>query len=199
VSRDSSSVPRSTQHRGIGVLRVPLLAGWLFADLFLVLFIVAFSAQPSVTAVKPTPTPTPTINHSASPSHTTSFKPSPTPKPTPPGMESTPVNAVITVSPAAVDDPATRTAAVTKLLAGLNGWLRNHHLLGRSVGFVVIFATSVAGASDPLNEAIHVAQAIVLPDLEKQDSGAFGGAGGEGLWAGESGSFFHFQIFFYTK
>lgn len=192
-------MPRSTRRREIGVLRVPMLAGWLFADLFLVLFIVAFSSQPSVPAAKPTSTPTPTVTHSASPSPTPSRKPSPAPKPTPLGMEPTPVNAVIKVSPAAVDNPATRAAAVTELLAGLNGWLRDHHLLGRSAGFVVIFATSVAGASDPLGEAIHVAQAIVLPDLKKQDSAMFGRASGEGLWGGGSGNFFHFQVFFFTK
>jgi hypothetical protein len=170
-----------------------MLAGWLFADLFLVLFIVAFSSQPSVPAVKPTSTPTATVTHSASPSPTPSSKPSPL------GLEPTPVNLVIMVSPAAVDNPATRAATVTELLAGLNGWLRDHHLLGRSAGFVVIFATSVAGASDPLDEAVHVAQSIVLPDLKKQDSATFGRTSGEGLWGGGSGNFFHFQIFFFTK
>jgi len=182
-------VPRSSRRREIGVLRVPMLAGWLFADLFLVLFIVAFSSQPSVPAAKPTSTPTPTVTHSASPS----------PSPSQLGLEPTPVNAVIMVSPAAVDNPATRTAAVRELFAGLNGWLRDHHLLGRSAGFVVIFATSVAGASDPLDEAVHVAQTIVLPDLKNQDSATFGSASGEGLWGGGSGDFFHFQIFFFTK
>jgi hypothetical protein len=190
-------VPRSTRRRETGALGVPMLAGWLFADLFLVLFIVAFSSQPSVPAVKPAARPTPTVSHSASPSPAPSRTPSPAPKPTPPGMEPTPVNAVIMVSPAAVDNPATRTAAVAKLLAGLNGWLRDHHLLGRSAGFVVIFATSVAGASDPIDEATRVAQAIVLPALKKQDSTTFGRAGGEGLWGG-SGNFFHFQVFFFT-
>jgi hypothetical protein len=181
-------VPRSTRRREIGVLRVPMLAGWLFADLFLVLFIVAFSSQPSVPTVKPTSTPTPT----ASP------RPSTAPKPTPVGLEPAPVNPVIEVSPAAVDNPATRAAAVAELLAGLNGWLKDHHVLGRSAGFVVIFATSVAGASDPVDEAIHVAQTIVLPDLKKQDSATFGRTSGEGLWGG-AGNFFHFQVFFFTK
>jgi hypothetical protein len=186
-------VPRSTRRRDIGVLRVPMLAGWLFADLFLVLFIVAFSSQPSVPAVKPTSTPTPSVTHSASPS------PSPSPKPSPSGLEPTPVNVVVNVSPAAVDNPATRAAAVKELLTGLNGWLRDHQLLGRSAGFVIIFATSVAGASDPLDEAIHVAQTIVLPNLKEQDSAMFGGASGEGLWGGGSGNFFHFQVFFFTE
>jgi hypothetical protein len=114
-------------------------------------------------------------------------------------LEPTPVDLVINISPAAVDNPATRAAAVTALLAGLNRWRKDHHLLGRTAGFVVIFATSVAGAADPLGEAIHVAQSIALPDLKKQDSVTFGRTSGEGLWGGGSGDFFHFQIFFYTK
>ena len=61
-------------------------------------------------------------------SPTPSRKP-PTPKPTPLGMEPTPVNAVIKVSPDAVDNPATRATAVKELLVRLNGWLRDHHLL----------------------------------------------------------------------
>lgn len=193
-------MPRRPRRREVGVLRVPMLAGWLFADLFLVLFIVAFSSQPAVPAAKPALTPTPpAVAHSASPSPTPSRKPSPSPKPAPVGLEQIPVNFVVKVPPAAVDNPATRAAAVKKLLAGLNGWLSDHHLLGRTAGFVVIFATSVTGAADPLDEAIHVAQSIVLPDLKKQDSATFGRTSGEGLWGGGSGDFFHFQIFFFTK
>ena len=43
-----------------------MLAGWLFADLFLALFIIAFSSQPA--APVPVPTPTAGYTHSASPS-----------------------------------------------------------------------------------------------------------------------------------
>ena len=83
MRRASSGVPRSVYRRDFGVLRVPMLAGWLFADLFLVLFIVAFASQPAapVTVSKPkVPIPT----HSPTPP----AMPSASPKPAPIGVES---------------------------------------------------------------------------------------------------------------
>jgi hypothetical protein len=207
-------VPRSTRRRYFGVLRVPMLAGWLFADLFLVLFIVAFSSQPSVPTPKPTPTktpiptktptptasPTPVVTHSASPKPTLSPKPKPTPspKPTQIGVEQNPQNLIVDVSPVDVDNPATSAAALAALLEGLNAQLASHHLLGDTAGFVVIFATSVTGNSDPVDEAIKVANSV-LPVLKKQDAVMFGRTSGEGFWGGNSGDYFHFQIFFFTK
>jgi hypothetical protein len=192
----SYGVPRSRRRRDIGALRVPMLAGWLFADLFLVLFIVAFSSQPAV----PVPVPTPTLGvaHSASPSPSPTPSPTPTPTPSPVGLDQNPYNPTIDVSPGAVDNPATRAAALKQLITDLNNWLSGHHLLGRTAGFVIIFATSVTGAGDPVDEAYSVANSV-LPVLRKQDAAMFGRTSGEGLWGGSSGNDFHFQIFFFTK
>jgi hypothetical protein len=176
-----------------------MLAGWLFADLFLVLFIVAFSPQPAAPAHKPTPTKTPTHASSPTPSVARSASPSPTPtrKSTPVGLEQNPQNFLVYVSPAEVDDPATRAAALARLLAGLKAELASRHL-GGTAGFVVIFATSVTGNPDPVDEAIKVANSV-LPVLKKQDAAVFGSTSGEGFWGGDSGDYFHFQIFFLTK
>ena len=195
MSKGSYGVPRR-RRRDIGALRVPMLAGWLFADLFLVLFIVAFSSQPAVPVRVPTPTPSAT--HSASPSPSPTLSPPPSPTPSPVGLDQNPYNPTIDVSPGAVDNPATRAAAVKQLITDLNSWLSQHHLLGRTAGFVIIFATSVTGAADPVNEAYSVANSV-LPDLRKQDAAMFGRTSGEGLWGGSSGDDFHFQIFFFTK
>lgn len=189
-------MPPGRRRRDIDALRVPMLAGWLFADLFLVLFIVAFSSQPAV----PVPTPTRSATHSASPSPspTPSHTPTPTPTPSPVGLDQNPYNPTIDVSPSAVDNPATKAAAVKQLISDLNNWLSGHHLLGRTAGFVIVFATSVTGAGDPVNEAYSVANSV-LPVLRKQDAAMFGRTSGEGLWGGSAGDDFHFQIFFFTK
>lgn len=194
MSRRSSGAPRGTHRRNYGLLRVPMLAGWLFADLFLVLFIVAFSSQPAVPAATSTHKPKPTV--SPSPTVRKTPKPAKPHKPAPLGLEQNPVNIEVNVSPADVDNPATHAQAVAALLSGLDAQLAAQHRLGEKSGFVLIFATSVAGASDPIGEALNVANSII-PILRKQDAAIFGRTSGEGLWGG-SGDFFHFQIFFFT-
>jgi hypothetical protein len=179
-------MPRNVRRRDAGLLRVSMLAGWLFADLFLVLFLVAFFSQPAVPAATPTHTPTPRPSVSRSPvPHR------------PMGLEQNPANIMVDVSPADVDNPATHAQAVAALLSGLRAQLSAQHLLGERSGFVLIFATSVAGASDPINEAVQVATSII-PILKMQDAATFGNTSGEGLWGGQ-GEYFHFQIFFFTQ
>jgi hypothetical protein len=163
-----------------------MLAGWLFADLFIVLFVVAFASQLSVPKT-PGPTPTPTVSKSPPPIKRH--------KPAQMGLQQNPVNIRVNVSPTAVDDPGTRATAVAALLSGLHEKLAAKHLLGVKSGFVLIFATSVPGASDPINEAIKVAKSI-KPILKRRDAATFGKTSGEGLWGG-SGESFDFQIFFF--
>lgn len=187
MRRGSLGRAHSVRRRDYGALRVPMLAGWLFADLFIVLFIVAFSSQLAVPAThRPTPTPTPTVSKRPVPRH----------KPVHTGLEQNPVNIRVNVSPAAVDNPGTRAQAVAALLSGLHKKLAARHLLDEKSGFVLIYATSVPGAADPINEAIKVAKSI-KPVLKKRDEPTFGKTSGEGLWGG-SGDSFYFQIFFFT-
>lgn len=172
-----------------------MLAGWLFADLFLVLFIVVFSSQPTVATPKPKAAASPAA-------HALSGRPSPAPrpKPSPParlGLEPAPVNIDVPVSPAGIDNTATRSQATRRLLASLNAQLAARHLGTRRAGFVLVFAGSVTGASDPIDEAVHVGS-MVIPILRKRDAAIFGTASGEGLWGG-SDDLFHFQIFFFAQ
>jgi hypothetical protein len=176
-----------------------MLAGWLFADLFLVLFIVAFASQPTVpvTAGKskvsaPTHPATPPVKATRSPAPVPSLSPAPV------GVEQNPQNIAVQVSPLDIDNPATRAAAIAKLLAGLDKQLASLHLTGGTAGFVVIFATSVTDNPDPIDEAVKVANSV-LPVLKKQDTAVFGRSSGEGFWGGSNGNYFHFQIFFFTK
>lgn len=113
------------------------------------------------------------------------------------GLEQNPANIKVEVPPADVDNPATSAQAVAALLAGLHTQLAAEHLLGKRSGFVLVFATSVAGASDPINEAVKVANSIIRI-LKSQDAAMFGNTSGEGLWGGQ-GEYFHFQIFFFTQ
>jgi len=170
-----------------------MLAGWLFADLFLVLFIVAFSSQPTVATPKPKVSASPSAL--ASPGR--SPKPAPAPKPSRLGLEPAPVNIDVAVSPAAIDNPATRPQASRQLLASLNAQLAARHLSGQRAGFVLVFAGSVTGASDPIDEAVRVAT-MIIPILDKQDDAIFAAATGEGLWGGAD-ELFHFQIFFFAS
>jgi hypothetical protein len=172
-----------------------MLAGWLFADLFLVLFIVVFSSQPTVATPKPkAPVPArPSPHPSGQPSPKASAKP----KPSRSGLEPAPVSVDVAVSPSAVDNPATRPQATAQLLASLNTQLAARHLLGRRAGFILVFAGSVTGASDPIDEAVHVGT-LVITNLREQDAATFAAASGEGLWGGAN-DLFHFQIFFFTQ
>ncbi len=168
-----------------------MLAGWLFADLFLVLFIVAFSSQPTVALPKPKPRPPASAVHKP---------PQPRKKHGPQGLQSAPVDFRLYVSPTDLDsaDPVVQDRARTQLLEGVRQQLASRHLLGRKAGFVLVFATSVNGAADPINEALRVAT-MVIQNLKHYDPAIFpDGTGGEGLWAG-TGDYFHFQIFFYTQ
>jgi hypothetical protein len=186
VGKTSSGLGRSTRGRDYSVPRVAMLAGWLFADLFLVLFIVAFSSQPAIPASAVIPKPKPTVS------------PSPVASPKPQmGLEQNPVNITVPVSPADVDDSATHAHAVAALLSGLHSQLAAQHLLGERSGFVLIFAT---GTTDQINEAVAVASSVISI-LKTQDAVMFGKTSGEGLWGGSgtSGSSFHFQIFFFTQ
>jgi hypothetical protein len=172
-----------------------MLVGWLFADLFLVLFIVAFSTQPTVALPGSKPT-TSSAAHKAS----VSKKVLPKKSHGPAGLQSAPVDFKLPVSPAelASSDPTVRVQAQNQLLAGVHHELASRHLLDGKAGFVLIFATSVDGAADPIGGALTVASSII-PMLKHYNPAIFpAGMGGEGLWAG-SGEYIHFQIFFYNQ
>lgn len=166
-----------------------MLAGWLFADLFLVLFVVALSAQPSVslaTHVKPL------TDHGKQKHHSTSV----TRKPTQLVLDPTPADFRIFVSPAGFDDPATKAQTASALLSELDQKLRSLHLQSRRAGFVLVFATAPQSADGQALDDANTAIALI----KKKYSVTFGQAVGEGLWGGSAQGLdnFHFQIFFYA-
>lgn len=120
--------PRATRERAlIG------LAGWLFADLMLVIAIVAMGSQPDPLAARPAPAPS-THRPSPSPSPTT-----PSPSATPQGplaLEQTPQ---IIVVHAPAGDTAALTAQLTKALVPYRG---------RRAGIVETFGWGSDSSSD---------------------------------------------------
>jgi hypothetical protein len=161
--------------------RIAMLAGWLFADLFLVLFMVALSTQPSTSLAAHV--------HQVKTSQAAQNKHrSATRKSAQPGVANTPINICVSQSDAS-------------LVAGFDSQLKRQGLAGRRAGFILVFATGPDTDS-------AVAQATAAFELIKNtdpDRAAFARAGGEGLWGGDSDSCalnggtdnYHFQIFFY--
>jgi len=161
-----------------------MLAGWLFADLLLVLFVTAFASLPAPRVmsgphpgITATPTPTPT----------------PTPRPKLRVLEQNPQTfTVADVSPAAVasSDATTKAAAVARLLGELRTQLAAQELQGRQAGFVIVFAY---GPADGIGPAISTANSVVTT---LKTEAQFKGSAGLGYWSGSPG--FEFKIFFFA-
>lgn len=164
--------------RSRGLQRLPLLAGWLFADLFLVLFLVGLaSSQPA----KPHPTATPT----------------PTPSPTPTSarvLDRQPVSFRVNVPPAEFQNPATQPAARSRLLTALKRELHKPKLRGQQAGFLLVFAS---GPVTGINQAIATAKTVVA--IVRDKIPAFSEASGLGYWGGSTANSLKFTIFFFAR
>jgi hypothetical protein len=177
------------RQRSSAGFRAPMLAGWLFADLILVLFIAAFTslpAPPAPSGAAPTSSPTHGLTPSPKPSAHATARPR--------VLEEQPQTfSVGDVSPADVSssDPATSAAAVGKLLGELRNELAARKVQGRQAGFVIVLAY---GPIDGIGQAISTANSVV-GILKKQES-QFSGAAGLGYWSGSAG--FEFKIFFFA-
>jgi hypothetical protein len=157
--------------------RLPLLAGWLFADLFLVLFLVGLASSP------PRPHPPKLSPH-----------PTASPTPTPPRvLDRTPVSFHINVPPTEFQNQATRRAAKYQLLAGLNRELRRLRLRGRQAGFVLVFAS---GPQNAIGQAVVTAKSVVK--IVRAGNSTFAEATGLGYWSG-SGNYIKFVVFFFAR
>lgn len=163
--------------------RVTMLAGWLFADLFLVLFLVALSAQSPVSLAGHAPLKKDTAQES----HPRRPHPSGplAAKPVPLGLENT------------ITDFCIPQTSGQPLLSDFDDQLQADGRMGRRAGFIQVFATG----ADP-SEAVQAATAAIAEVREKDtDRAAFTGAISQPLWGGESNGCgsdnFHIQILFY--
>jgi hypothetical protein len=159
-----------------------MLAGWLFADLLLVLFVTAFASLPA-----------PRVMSSPHPGSTATPTPTPTPRPQLRVLEQNPQTfTVADVSPTAVasSDATTKAAAVAKLLGELRTQLADRKLQGRQAGFVIVFAY---GPLDGISRAISAANSVWRT---LKTEAQFKGIAGQGYWSGSAG--FEFKIFFFA-
>ena len=159
--------------------RAPMLVGWLFADLLLVLFIAAVASlpPPPPAATRANETKTHKVRHNHPPKAQV--------------LERNPHTIYVDVPPAEVSDPATHDVAVQQLLSQLQQQLAAQGLRGRQAGFVLIFAYGPIGG---IGQAISTANSVL--DVIRAKESGFSQVSGSGFWMG-SGNF-EFRIFFFA-
>lgn len=168
----------STRRRG----NAALLSGWLFADLLLVLFLVALVSVP----LKPAAAhPAPTARKS-----TASPSPRPSPSPPvprrPPGLDPNYLALEIAVSPDQV-----RASGIGQFRAAVDRQLRAHRD-PRPVGLVLIFA---AGPDTPEGQGQAIETANKTANALKAQDPVFAETLGLGYWGAPDGTF-DLKIFF---
>lgn len=162
------SVPRAQ----IGFLRTPLLAGWLFADLFLVLFVLSLASLP----------PKSPVHHIMR-----------IPRPRPSSVLDRPVSFLITVPPTEFQDPVTEPAAASSLVRLLNHVLDTRKMAGRQAGVLLVFAS---GPESAIDQAISTAKSVI--GLVRRKVPGFSQVSSAGYWNG-AGDYFKFEIFFFSR
>jgi hypothetical protein len=158
-------------------MRLALLAGWLLADLFLVLFLVGLSTMPAAAPLPSSPKPTPTP---------TTTPPTPTTPPkAPPVLRPDPVEFTVSADLAHLDGDQVRRD-VEAVLAGTGPQPR--------VGVVLVFA---AGPQNAIGVATGRANSVI--DLLRAGSAPFQRATGKGYWkAGSRADSLDFVVFLYA-
>jgi hypothetical protein len=167
-------------------MRIAVLAGWLFADLFLVLFMVALASVPASSLAVKSPSSKPMgLTHPARPKPAKHSKPA---KSATPGMTNIPTDICVSQ-----ESPS--------IVADFDAQVKRAGMAGRKVGFILVFATG----TDPSAADTIATAALKSIKGTDPDRAAFADTGGEGLWGGESDSCpvnggtdnYHFQVFFY--
>lgn len=146
------------------------MAGWLFADLMLVLFVVGLGSQATA---YPAPLPTPTA----------SSTPTPTPTPTrPPALSKKPVTVNVKVDFAdLLGTGAARARAADKLKNDVSRGLKKRHLASDRAGMVLVWAYH-----DDVDYGLRVSQAVAS-QLPKASKSFFGDTSIRTFWRGARG------------
>lgn len=147
--------------------RPAMLAGWLFADLFLVLLLTGLAELPPKDTTKPIsgPSPTPTARHES-------------------GLDPHHIDFNIGISPSDF-----RGGAQDRFVKSVDEELARRNRTKRPVGFVLIFASGPSGGADQAQRT-----ATSAFNLLHRRSAAFASSTGLGYWSG-SGDHFEFKIF----
>ncbi|WP_132123844.1 hypothetical protein [Actinocrispum wychmicini] len=150
-----------------------MLAGWLFADLFLILLVAGLTTLPAKSSGEPaTRKPTPTA------------PPTPPPPAHPVGLDPNHIDLTVAMSPNTY-----RAGGADALLAQVNAQLDQKDPTHRAVGFVLVFASDdqahVQRANDTAEDVFQ---------LLHTRSKVFAAASGFGYWNGNHNNF-EFKIF----
>lgn len=150
------------------------MAGWLFADLMLVLFLVGLGSEPTV---YPTPTPSPTETIPTP-------EPAPTPTPTPqapPALAKDPITIPLTVEFAELlGSSATRAAAGTRLRQQLAVAVESHNFTTERAGMVLVWTFHKdPGAGTSISR-------VISEEIAAGNDAFFSGAVMRPFWSGNS-------------
>ncbi len=159
-------------------MRTTLLAGWLFADLFLVLVLVGLASLP-VTTKEGTPTSSPKPSVTAEP-------------PERDRLRKRPVDFDIEIPPARFRDSGSQAAAMRDLLSRIDTELAERRLSRSRAGFVLVFAS---GPQEATGVAQDTAERI-YQSLRRRHK-VFKDSSGVGYWAGANSDHLEFKVFFY--
>ena len=170
-------------------MRLPLLAGWLFADLMLLLFVIGLSFAPVQSAVvngKPTATPTPTPT----------LTPAPTPTPTQRVLNRTYYTVYVNVP---LPELSPGSSAAARLIHGADAKIsqlaRAHpELAGKDVAVAVIFGAAPLGN---INAAIS--EAKTAGNILRAKDATFGQASFLPEWTSGASNFVEMILFFYAS
>ncbi|MFE6905673.1 hypothetical protein [Streptomyces erythrochromogenes] len=117
------------------------LAGWLFADLLLVIVLVVLGSE--VPAAAPDPRPTATATAAPNPSHSASPSPAPSDTARPGGLDPVTVSVGVRLDPDALI--AGRPSETDELTRQVNEEIKRYE--GRTAAFVMVFGTVRSGGS----------------------------------------------------
>jgi hypothetical protein len=152
--------------------RLTMLAGWLFADLFLVLLIAGLAALPAKTSANPIKPPG-----------------SPSPAPSPSATHSLGLDPHYLAFSISLSPDAFRAGTRDQLVQDVNSQLSRLNPDHRPVGFVLVFASD-----DPNDAGRAVRTATDAFNLLHSQSPDFASAAGLGYWGGGGGDF-EFKVF----
>ncbi|HEV2259555.1 MAG TPA: hypothetical protein VGS06_41105 [Streptosporangiaceae bacterium] len=167
-------------------MRLPLLAGWLFADLMLLLFVIGLSFAPVQT-----------VPAGAKPTVSPSAHPSPSPQPTQRVLNRRYYTIYVNVS---LPDLQPGSTAATQLIDGTNAKIaqlagQHPELAGKSVAVAVIFG---AGPQSYINSAIAAAK--TAGNILRAKDSEFAQASFLPEWTGNATpTFVELILFFYAS
>ncbi len=175
--------------------RLPLLVGWLFADLMMLLFVLGLSLAPAgITAGAAKSSPSPTV------SRTPTVSPTPSVTPSERVLDRQYYAFDVSVSLPGLQQGNTGNAAARQLISGANNQIsqliaQHPALAGKAIGVAVIFGAG------PIN-AIGIAtkEAGIAGDILRRGDPVFNQASILPEWIGnDTPSFAKFIVFFYAS